>query len=153
MQQLADVITSKKSGFSYLDKSFYKIRYRYAQKYSSSNSRKFCRAMMARNQVYRLEDIDQASRKGVNRRFGHKQKPYDLFKFKGGVNCGHYWEQVLYRLKKKTNGKYIEKSSDLNDYVETQDIPSTYKAKPRGTARATKVERDRADRGRYPSKK
>ena len=47
----------------------------------------------------------------------------------------------------------VKKSSDLNDYVETQDIPSTYKAKPRGTARATKVERDRADRGRYPSKK
>ena len=53
MQLLADVISSKKSGFSYLDKSFYKIRYRYAEKYSSGNSRKFCRAMMARNQVYR----------------------------------------------------------------------------------------------------
>jgi hypothetical protein len=153
MQLLADVISSKKSGFSYLDKSFYKIRYRYAEKYSSSKSRKFCRAMMARNQVYRLEDIDQASRKGVNRKFGHKQKPYDLFKFKGGVNCGHYWEQVLYRLKKKTNGKYIEQTQDLNDYVKTTDIPKTYKAKPRGSQRAGRVEKDRSDRGRYPSKK
>jgi hypothetical protein len=151
LQKFADVISAKSSGFSYLDKSYYKIRYRYAEKYRSSNTRKFCKAMMARNQVYRIEDIDQASAKGVNRKFGHKQKPYDLFKFKGGVNCGHYWEQVLYRLKKDTNGKFKEKSEDIKDYVETNNIPRSYVAKPRGSQRAGSVERDRADRGAYPS--
>ena len=48
--------------------------------------------------VYRLEDIDKASRAGV-KIFGHKGKAYDLFKYKGGVNCGHYWSEVLCRLK------------------------------------------------------
>ena len=152
LQKLANAVTSKPSGFSYLDKSYYKIRYRYAEKYSSANTRKFCKAMMARNKVYRLEDIDKASRDGVNRRFGHKQKPYDLFKFKGGVNCGHYWEQVLYRLKKKTDGSYRKDTGNLNQFEEVDQIPKTYVAKPRGTERSQQVERDRADRGRYPSK-
>jgi hypothetical protein len=151
LQKLANVITSKPSGFSYLDKSFYKVRYRYAEKYSSSNTRKFCKAMMRRDKVYRLEDIDQASINGVNRKFGHKQKPYDLFKFKGGVNCGHYWEQVLYRLKTKTDGSRYDDNGNLNQFEETNSIPKTYEAKPRGTARSQQVEVDRADKGRYPN--
>lgn len=152
LQKLANVISSKPSGFSYLDKSFYKVRYRYAEKYGSSNTRKFCKAMMSRNKVYRLEDIDTASRNGVNRTFGHKQKPYDLFKFKGGVNCGHYWEQVLYRLKKKTDGSYRVDNGNMNQFDEVNSIPKTYEAKPRGTARSKQVEADRSDKGRYPSK-
>jgi hypothetical protein len=151
LQKLANTITSKPSGFSYLDKSFYKVRYRYAEKYSSPNTRKFCKAMMSRDKVYRLEDIDKASRDGVNRKFGHKQKPYDLFKFKGGVNCGHYWEQVLYRLKKKTDGSYRKDNGNLNQFQETDSIPKTYEAKPRGSQRASEVEADRADKGRYPN--
>ncbi len=151
LQKLANAVTSKPSGFSYLDKSFYKIRYRYAEKYSSPNTRKFCKAMMSRDKVYRLEDIDKASREGVNRKFGHKQKPYDLFKFKGGVNCGHYWEQVLYRLKKKTDGSYRKDNGNLNQFEETNSIPKTYVASPRGSERASSVEADRADKGRYPN--
>ena len=101
-------IDSKKSGFSYLDKSLYKVRYKYNEKYSSGKSRQFCRIMMnrsSRNVVYRIEDIDKASRAGVNKSFGHKGQSYDLFKYKGGVNCGHYWSEVLYRLKSKTMKK------------------------------------------------
>lgn len=152
LEKLSNVISSKPSGFSYLDKSFYKVRYRYAEKYSSGNTRKFCKAMMARNKVYRLEDIDKASRNGVNRKFGHKQKPYDLFKFKGGVNCGHYWEEVLYRLKKKTDGSYRKDNGNIGQFDEVDSIPKSYQAKPRGSARSQQVEKDRADRGRYPSK-
>jgi hypothetical protein len=108
LQKLSDVINSNPSGFSVLDKSFYKVRYEYAQKYSSGESRDFCAKMMQRaGTVYRLEDIDQASRLGVNDSFGHKGQPYDLFKFKGGPNCGHYWKENLYRLKNKTTGQYI----------------------------------------------
>ena len=94
-------IKKGKGDFSVLDKSYYKVRYKYAEKYSSTNTRPFCKALMNRNLVYRIEDIDQASDKGVNKGFGHKGKKYDLFRFKGGVNCGHYWSEQLYRLKKK----------------------------------------------------
>ena len=143
-------IDSKKSGFSYLDKSLYKVRYRYAEKYSSGNSRQFCRIMMSRsnrNVVYRVEDIDKASNAGVNKSFGHKGKPYDLFRFKGGPQCGHVWEEVLYRLKSKTMKK------DIRNYKEVDDIPKTYKPTPRGYKDARKAPKDMPNDGHHPNYK
>ena len=154
-EKFADAITAKPSGFSYLDKSFYKIRYKYAQKYSSSNTRNFCKIMMRKankGNVYRLEDIDKASREGVNRQLGHKPKgasqpqPYDLFKFKGGVNCGHIWEQVLYRLKDKT-----KKSDKLYDYNEVNSIPKSYVPSPRGTKESKIAPIDMENNGHHPN--
>ena len=68
--KLAEVITSKPSRESNLDKSVYKVRYQYSERYSKPNSRSFCKQMMLRTNkgvVYRLEDIDKASREGVNK--------------------------------------------------------------------------------------
>lgn len=141
-------IDSKKSGFSYLDKSLYKVRYRYAQKYSSAKSRQFCRIMMSRtgrDVVYRIEDIDKASNAGVNKSFGHKGKPYDLFRYKGGPKCGHFWEEVLYRLKSKTMKK------DIRNYNEVDDIPKTYKPTPRGYKDARKAPKDMPNEGHHPN--
>ena len=91
LQKLAEVIKSFPSRSSQLDKSVYKVRYSYTKGLGGpGKSRDFCQKMMQRTNngvVYRLEDIDKASREGVNRELGHKGQPYDLFKFKGGVNC------------------------------------------------------------------
>ena len=141
-------IDSKKSGFSYLDKSLYKVRYRYAQKYSSGKSRQFCRIMMNRSNrgvVYRVEDIDKASNAGVNRSFGHKGQAYDLFRYKGGVNCGHRWEEVLYRLKSKTMKKVIQ------NYDEVDKIPKSYAPTPRGYKDAAKAPKDMPNNGHHPN--
>ena len=141
-------IDSKKSGFSYLDKSFYKVRYRYAEKYSSGNSRQFCRIMMnrsGRGVVYRIEDIDKASNAGVNKSFGHKGQPYDLFRYKGGVQCGHVWEEVLYRLKSKTMKKVIQ------NYDEVDSIPKSYAPTPRGYKDAKKAPKDMPNNGHHPN--
>jgi len=153
-QKLAKAITSKPSGFSYLDKSYYKIRYRYAEKYSSKDSREFCKTMMKRASggvVYRLEDIDKASRDGVNKSHGHKGEPYDLFKYKGGVRCGHVWEQVLYRLKKKTDGTFRDKSDKIGQYEEKDSIPKTYIKKPRGTKESEIAPKDMKNEGHHPN--
>ena len=154
LQKFAERIPNIKKGkgdFSVLDKSYYKVRYKYAEKYSSTNTRTFCKALMNRNMVYRIEDIDAASDMGVNESFGHKGKKYDLFRWKGGVNCGHYWAEQLYRLKKKTNGKYIEKSDKIKDYVEVDDIPKSYKGKPRGWKDAKKSPKDMPNNGHHPN--
>jgi len=143
-------IDSKKSGFSYLDKSLYKVRYRYNEKYSSGKSRQFCRIMMSRSGrgvVYRIEDIDKASRAGVNKSFGHKGKSYDLFKYKGGVNCGHYWSEVLYRLKSKTMKKVIQ------NYDEVDSIPKSYQPTPAGHKVAKVAPKDLPNNGHHPNYK
>lgn len=151
-QKFADTVTSKPSGFSYLDKSFYKIRYKYFEKYPSTDSRAFCSQMMTKTDskgfpaVYRLEDIDKASREGVNSTFGHKGKPYDLFKYKGGPNCKHIWKKVLFRLKDKT----IE-SPEFSDYKRTRAIPKSYNIEPRGSREAKIAPIDMPNNGHHPN--
>lgn len=155
LRKLADVIKSFPSRSSQLDKSIYKVRYKYSQKYSSGNSRDFCKTMMGRTNrgvVYRLEDIDKASREGVNKKLGHKGQSYDLFKFKGGVNCGHYWSEQLYRLKKKKDGSYYEDKA-LSSSEEVESIPKSYKPTPRGRQQAKIAPKDMPDNGHHPNYK
>jgi hypothetical protein len=156
-----DYINSKPSGFSYLDKSFYKIRFKYFKQSKKQNksgtSRLFCRNMMSRSGqgiVYRLEDIDKASRDGVNKQLGHKRRPYDLFKFKGGVYCFHAWKEVLYRLKKGTEIKKGEEMpSEIADYKKVSEIPKTYKPKPTGIKESRTAPIGWRNRGHYPGVK
>lgn len=151
LQKFADVIKSYPNRKSYLDKSIYKVRYRYDEKYSSANSRDFCRQMMNRTSngvVYRKEDIDMASFQGVNNRFGHKGQNYSLWRFKGGIYCGHYWTELLYRLKKKSDGTYYEDKA-LSSSEEVNSIPESYKPSPKNWDDAQKAPKDRADRGAY----
>ena len=153
LQKLADFIKSKPSEPSFLDKSYYKVRYEYAEKYSSGNSRKFCRNMMSRTNkgvVYRKEDIDQASFQGVNNSFGHKGQNYSLFKYKGGVNCGHFWNENLYRLKKKTDGTYYEDKS-LASSEEVKSIPKSYVPSGGEYETAKVAPKDMPNNGRHPN--
>ena len=153
-RKFADEIIAKPDGFSYLDSKNYKIRYKYAVGSSkalkdNNKSRPFCENMMGLSRsgvVYRLEGIDAASRDGVNSNLGHKGRPYDLFKFKGGIYCRHKWVKVLYRLKKST-----EPSEDLIDYKKTRTIPKTYNKSPRGTKQSEIAPVNMPNQGAYPN--
>jgi len=153
--KLKDEIYSRNNGsaFSYLDSKNYKIRYKYAvgSRKPSKSTREFCSNMMRLSQsgiVYRLEDIDRASRDGVNKQLGHKGKPYDLFKYKGGVYCRHKWVRVLYRLESNT-----EPSENLDNYKRTRSIPESYIKKPRGTKESQIAPINMPNEGHYPGVK
>ena len=148
---LKDYITSNPSAESYLDKKTYKVRYEYSEKYNRGISRNFCVNMMARTGsgvVYRKEDIDQASFSGVNNSFGHKGQNYSLFEYKGGVNCGHYWSENLYRLKTKTDGTpYEDKALSSSEEVSSID---GYNPSPSGWSNAQIAPADMPDEGHHP---
>jgi len=156
-----DYIDSKPSGFSYLDKSFYKIRFKYFKKSKrrtkTGTSRTFCKKMMSRSGqgiVYRIEDIDKASREGVNKQLGHKGRSYDLFRFKGGIWCVHAFKEVLYRLKKATTVKKgDEMPENIEDYKKVSEIPKTYKPKPRGIKDAVQAANAGNNWWKYPGRK
>ena len=157
MIKLSDVIDSKEDGFSTLDKSMYKVRYKYAKGSSRTGgeSRGFCKEMMSRTGsgiVYRLEDIDKASRSmdfAAAELPMHNREKYDLFKFKGGVYCRHKWQQVLYKIKK---GKEVG-SDDLDDYKKTKSIPKSYEPKPRGRKESVKAPVNMPNNGHHPNYK
>ena len=145
--------------FSYLDKSFYRIRFRYvrADWSPSSSSRDFCQNMMAQsNMTYRIEDIDRASRGGVNSEFGHNRSAYDLFRWKGGPFCKHAWRMALYRLEGETievDGEDV--SIDYTDYEEVKSIPKSYIPSPWGWKKEAQIAPNEMGeaRGRYPGYK
>ena len=155
LEKFADFIKSKPSEKSFLDKSYYKVRYKYSEKYSSGKSRQFCKNMMARTEngvVYRKEDIDQASFQGVNNSFGHKGQNYSLFKYKGGVNCGHFWSEQLYRLKQNTDGTF-KPDKALSSSSEVDKIPESYVPKGQEYQTAEIAPKDMPNNGHHPNYK
>jgi hypothetical protein len=80
------------------DTSLFKIRYRYAG--SLLPQRQFCRKVMASNKVFRAEDLENAG--VVNAGFGvGGSSTYNIFLYKGGPNCKHWWQRVIYLKKGK----------------------------------------------------
>jgi len=159
----AETIDSNPSKFSILDKSYYKIRFKYVKgsnKAQEYKSRPFCKAMMQRTTekvVYRIEDIDKASRSLSFEKAAelplHKGRAYDLFKFKGGVYCRHKWVQVLYKLKVSALNKGKEGSEDIKDYKVTSKIPKSARRSPAGSKKAKIAPVNMPNNGHYPGVK
>lgn len=145
---------------SNLDKSFYMVRYKYAvgsrKKRKTGKTRPFCENMMFRTRqgiVYRLEDIDNASRKmdfKAAKLPMHKGQKYDLFRFKGGVFCRHKWQQVLYKLKQPLIDSKT-KSDDIKDHKKVNSIPPSYEPKPRGRQDSIKAPVNMPNNGHHPN--
>jgi len=75
------------------DTSLFKIRYQYAG--SKKGERDFCNKVIEADKVYREEDLN------ANYNYNEELSPsgtdsYNIFLFKGGVNCKHWWQRVVY---------------------------------------------------------
>ena len=127
------------------DNSVYKVRYAYKEVVESKSSRLFCKKLMSfssRDIVFRIEDINMMSFRGVNKSFGHKKKNYSLFKWQGGVNCKHIWERRVYK-KKVSADSEVDVSSASKDGFKTPNNPKE----------SSEANWNRADKGRYPKTK
>jgi len=79
------------------DGKLYMSRYRYSGE-TTEKSRLFCKKMTAANKLYRKEDIMRMSEKPVNEGFGPKgADTYDIFLYKGGGACHHFWTRETYK--------------------------------------------------------
>ena len=89
------------NGKSKDDKGIFKIRYRYGPDSLKSNSRIFCKDMIANrnmNVVYRREDIVTMGEAGINGQFAPRgASKYSIWKYKGGVACHHRWERLTFK--------------------------------------------------------
>ena len=121
------------------DNDVYKVRYAYMPERKSPDSRKFCKSMevfTSQNLVFRKEDINQMSFRGVNKELGHQGRNYSLLKFKGGKNCHHYWEMRVYR---KKSGRRVDEDKAFEDGLK----------QPKNPAEMTERMIDRVDKGAY----
>lgn len=95
-----DLSITPSEGDSEQDNEIFRIRYEYAPADVSENSRAFCIEMANAGLVYKKEDLVDSD---ANPGFGpNGASSYNIFKYKGGVNCKHYWKRNIY-LKRKNN--------------------------------------------------
>ena len=86
----------------------YKVRYQYAPlkettRDGKSVTRDFCSKMINAKKIYRKEDIMAMSSKSVNPGWGPRgANTYDVWLYKGGGNCHHFWMRKVYRSKTVT---------------------------------------------------
>lgn len=80
------------------DGKLFMSRYRYSGQLSA-NSREFCKKMINANKLYRKEDIELMSQKpNTNEGWGPGgTDTYDIFLYKGGGACHHFWTRETYK--------------------------------------------------------
>ena len=98
IEKLATAITGRPNSKSSQDKNVDGIKFITRYKYSGDEvgEREFCNKMLKANKLYRREDIENTDSNVVNAGHGHKGQNYDLFLYKGGVNCKHKWLRQTY---------------------------------------------------------
>jgi hypothetical protein len=100
--------TARPNAKSEQDGELFKSRYRYTGEVSD-NSRAFCKKMLSANKVYRKEDIINMGSQEVNAGFGPEgANTYDIFLYKGGGACHHFWTRETYRKKADVNNPLAE---------------------------------------------
>jgi hypothetical protein len=99
------------------DTKMFKVRYRYAG--SKTGEREFCNKVLQSNKVYRSEDLN--ANYNYNEEFAPKGKDsYNIFLYKGGVNCKHFWERVIY-LKANNERISVNNAMKLINSLEPKD--------------------------------
>ena len=134
-------------GTSEQDNELVRVRYAYMPKVTGKNgnpSRDFCQKMVAAgDRVWRKEDIDAASNRAVNPGWGPDgANTYDLWLYKGGGSCQHFWERRTYLRK---NNKKISANRARKILREAGLDPL-----PTNDPRVAKRPRDMANRGFLP---
>ena len=110
LQGEQDFVTATPNQPSFEDTAEYRIRYKYILNPAApgapikSTTRDFCKDLILKNYVYRVEDLD-----GLDNDLGSS-----ALVWRGSYNCRHLWQQITY----KKEGKIGIKSSDRKGRVD-----------------------------------
>jgi hypothetical protein len=80
-----------------IDGKYFITRYVYAGDFRHDNMRSFCKKMLEAGKLYRKEDIVAMENVAVNPGWGPEgADTYNIWYYKGGGNCQHFWEKRVY---------------------------------------------------------
>lgn len=118
---LAKTFSSSPNATSEQDTELFKVRYAYAG--NQNPEREFCKKVINANKVYRKEDIILAGSKVVNAGLGPRgADTYDIWLYKGGVNCNHFWERKIY-LRRNNKSLTVNEARKLILELDPEDRP------------------------------
>ena len=114
---------SEQDGVNKSYNDYYKVRYVYATDNfltnKSGTSRSFCKQMVAANKLYTKEDLVNANSQRVNKGFGHNGRSYNIFLYKGGPQCRHFFLRRIYKTSLRAAKSKIS-SSQLISYTKAK---------------------------------
>jgi hypothetical protein len=146
---LASVPSNLPLAPSEIDNDYFKVRFEYAG--SLNPQREFCQKMIGAGKVFRLEDINAASKKPVNAGWGpNGATTYDILKYKGGGDCHHYWIRKVY-LKKGNSYITVANAKKLIRDLKKQGIKTEIPTS--GEELSTKAPKDMPYNGFLPTNK
>jgi hypothetical protein len=106
------------------DGELFKSRYRYSGQIGA-NSRPFCVKMLSADKLYRKEDIMRMSQSEVNKGWGPEgADTYDVFLYKGGGACHHFWTRETYRKKADVNSPLSKEITPAQARKEGEILPT-----------------------------
>jgi hypothetical protein len=116
---LARAGTAKPNSKSKQDKKVrgveFKVRYKYSPESVSSNSREFCKKMVAAKKLYRKEDIIAMGSQAVNKGWGlNGAATYSIWLYKGGGACHHKWLRQTFKGKTEGNIANVDPNISTN---------------------------------------
>lgn len=80
-----------------VDGKYFITRYVYAGSFTHDNMRPFCKKVIEAGKLYRKEDIVAMENVAVNPGWGPEgEDTYDIWHWKGGGNCRHFWEKRVF---------------------------------------------------------
>jgi hypothetical protein len=104
LQKLASIVAipnAKSEQDTKIDGVTFKTRYKYGG--APNGEREFCNKMLNADKLYRKEDLERVDSETVNPGHGHEGQPYNVFLYKGGVNCKHKFVRQTFISAKDTN--------------------------------------------------
>ena len=115
---------SSQDGVNKSYNDYYKVRYVYATDNfltnKSGTSREFCRDMVAAKKIYTKEDLKDANSLVLNKGFGEGgTKKYNIFLYKGGPQCRHFFLRRIYKTSLRGAKSKIS-SSQLISYTKAR---------------------------------
>ena len=158
MLPLTSTGTAKPDSKSEQDKGLFKVRYRYAGTLTKNKkgqvvTRPFCEAMLKAKKIYRKEDILSMDKKKVNAGWGPNGSDYySIWLYKGGGNCHHAWNRVVYFRKRNPDGTFKENRGLENDKRVTEAEASSIGFRPEKNDKKVAMKpKDMDNKGFLPS--
>lgn len=111
---LASAIDSTSEDESVQDSALFRVRYKYVG--DANPEREFCQKMISANLLYRYEDLDKDASNNPGFGIGGENS-YNLFLFKGGVNCKHWFMRAIYYKKADTEISVNEARRIITDLL------------------------------------
>ena len=127
-------IVSNPNKESLQDTSLYKVLYKYQGPRDSKN-RSFCRELLTKDLLFRVEDINAMSLQGENSEFSS----YDIFAYKGSYNCRHSWVQKFYSKRKPVDDQK-RSAQTKKSYTDVIGGPRVQEAAQKNPKSRTKIE-------------